>query len=190
MAAHSKEVVDEFCNACSWVHQSWQTRRHLFDDNPDLANLKAPHYEHFFARLSLILQEYWIQQLAKLHDPAAQYKHQNLSVDYILEHGQWDTATESELTDLRDRMVVFEKKLRSARNKIISHNDLSTILQATDLGGFNQGDDDEYFENLHNFASVVRRTVLDDIFLYDDLVGNDVAFFMAAFNKGRIVCSR
>lgn len=138
----------------------------------------------------MILQEYWIQQLAKLHDPAVQCNNQNLSVDYILEHGQWDTATKSELTDLRNRMVVFEKKLRSARNKIISHNDLSTISQATDLGGFDQGDDDEYFKNLHEFASVVRRTVLNDIFLYDDLVGNDVAFFMAAFNKGRIIRSR
>jgi hypothetical protein len=186
MPAHSKKVVDEFCNLCDWVHTSWQMSKHLFDDNPDIESLKAPHYEHFFYRLSTILQEYWIQQLAKLHDPAMQKGHQNLSIHYMIDAGEWDSKTRDDLIVLKNKMQPFETKLRAARNRIISHNDLSTILSATEHGIFNQGDDVEYFSLLHDFASIVKQVVLGDIFLYDDLIVNDVRFFMAAFSKGRI----
>jgi AbiU2 len=135
MPPHSKEVVEQFCNLCDWLRQSWQTRKYLFDENPKIENLKAPHYAHFFFRLNVILQEYWIQQVAKLHDPAVQLGHQNLSINYMVDCGQWDAKTKAELINLRDKMMTFEKKLRGARNKLLSHNDLTTILQAPELGG-------------------------------------------------------
>jgi hypothetical protein len=84
-------------------------------------------------------------------------------------------------------MIRFETKLRAARNKIISHNDLTTILQAHELGGFDEGEDTEYFSHLVKFASTVRKAMLGELFLYDDLVRNDIDIFMTAFNRGRIV---
>lgn len=83
-------------------------------------------------------------------------------------------------------MMTFERKIRDARNKLIAHNDLSTILQAQDLGGFDRGDDTEYFRNLREFACIVRETVLGERFLPDDLVRNDVAIFMNCFNRGSL----
>ena len=97
MSAHSKVVIDKFCELCFWLHQSCQTRKSLFDENPDWDNLKQPHYEHFFWRLSVILQEYWLHQLAKLHDPAVQGGNINLSIDYMIDYGQWDPKTDSQL---------------------------------------------------------------------------------------------
>ena len=190
MSTHSKKVADKFCDSCKWLHQSWQTRKYLFDENPSIDSLKKPHYADFFLRLNFILQEYWIQQLAKLHDPAVQYGHKNLSIDYMIDCGQWDAQTKAGLSALRAKMTHFETKLREARNKIISHNDLSTILQMTDFGKFNQGDDVEYFNHLYKFASIVSQRVLGKIFLYDDLVKNDVQFFMSAFERGSIVTRR
>jgi hypothetical protein len=70
MSAHSKEVVKEFCVLCDWLMQSWAMRKYLFDKNPDFDKLREPRYEHFFFRLHKITQEYWLHQLAKLHDPA------------------------------------------------------------------------------------------------------------------------
>jgi hypothetical protein len=186
LATHSKEVLEQFCTLCDWILQSWQMRKYLFDENPDIDSLKAPHYEHFFFRLSVILQEYWLQQVAKLHDPAVQLGYSNLSIDYVIDCGEWDTKTKAELRSVRNKMMAFETKLRAVRNKLLSHNDLTTILQAHELGGFDEGDDTEYFAHLAKFASTVRKAMFGELFLYDDLVRNDIDLFMAAFNRGRI----
>jgi hypothetical protein len=114
MTQHSKEVVEQFNRLCIWAHQSWQTRKFLFDKNPDLDALKGPHYAHFFVRLSYIVQEYWMQQVAKLHDPAIQSGQNNLSIDYMIDHGQWDAATKAQLAELRDKMLPFANKTDEA----------------------------------------------------------------------------
>ncbi len=182
MSAHSKVVIDKFCELCFWLHQSCQTRKSLFDENPDWDNLKQPHYEHFFWRLSVILQEYWLHQLAKLHDPAVQGGNINLSIDYMIDYGQWDPKTDSELKELRAKMASLATPIKKARNKLLSHNDLAVILQSEELGKFEPGKEEEYFEFLRQFASLVRG----ELFVYDDNVRNDIEVFMACFNRGRI----
>ena len=94
MPAHSPEVVHKFCELCDWLMQVWQMRKYLFDENPEVAMLQRPRHAHFFYRLQVVLQENWLHQLAKLHDPAVQgglRGHINLSLPYIIEYGQWDT---------------------------------------------------------------------------------------------------
>ena len=182
MSAHSKVVIDKFCELCLWLHQACQTRKFLFDENPDWDNLKQPHYEHFFWRLSVILQEYWLHQLSKLHDPAVQGGNINLSIDYMIEYGQWDPKTECELKELRAKMATLAAPIKKARNKMLSHNDLAVILQSEELGSFEQGKDEEYFECLRQFASLVQG----ELFVYDENVRNDSEFFMSCCNRGRI----
>ena len=186
MVAHSKEIVNRFCVLCDWLHQAYQTRKCLFDDNPDWNNLKQPHYEHFFLRLSVILQEYWLHQLAKLHDPAVQGGHINLSIDYMIEYGQWDLTTQAALTRLHNEMTALITPIKDARNKLLSHNDLKTILESNQLGSFEAGKDDDYFRCLQEFASVVSEATVGESFVYDNLVKNDIEIFMACFNRGRI----
>ena len=79
-------------------------------------------------------------------------------------------------------MMPFANKLRPARNKFTAHNDLQTILQQPVLGAFGTTEDVEYFEKLEEFTSVVQG----ERFLFSSFVPNDVAFFMTAFNRGRI----
>ncbi|TKB67287.1 MAG: hypothetical protein E8D52_11900 [Nitrospira sp.] len=187
MSAHSREVIDKFCELCDWLMQVWQMRKFLFDENPDQAVLREPHHEHFFYRLQEVLQASWLHELAKLHDPAVQggpKGHINLSIDYIIEYGQWDARTESQLMDLRSKMTTFAKPIRDARNKILSHNDLAVLLSSKELGGFDPGEDELYFSGLREFVSLVRQAALGEPFVYDDLVGNDVAAFMQSFIRG------
>jgi hypothetical protein len=79
-------------------------------------------------------------------------------------------------------MMPFANKLRPARNKFTAHNNLQTILQQPVLGALGTTEDVEYFEKLEEFTSVVRG----ERFLFVSFVPNDVAFFMTAFNRGRI----
>ena len=175
-----------FCDLCDWLMQSWETRKYLFDENPDLPNLRKPRYIDFFNRLYIITQEYWIHQLAKLHDPAiqaGQNGHINLSIDYIVDYGHWDEETKEQLVELRKRMSALVKPIKDARNKILSHNDLAIILGSKELGVFPPGQDECYFSYLRQFASLVSETVTGEPFVHDDLVINDVQIFMECFNR-------
>lgn len=188
MAAHSVEVVKKFCELCDWLLQVWQTRKLLFDENADVSALREPRHEHFFYRLQEVLQENWLHQLAKLHDPAVQggqRGHINLSIEYMVEYGQWTAPVKDKLLSLRDQMLALAKPIKDARNKILSHNDLAVLLAGKELGAFDPGEDELYFSALRSFASVVSEEILGEPFVYDDLVKNDVAIFMHDFLRGK-----
>lgn len=188
MPAHSVEVVKKFCELCDWLLQIWQARKMLFDDNPDVATFREPRHAHLFYRLQEVVQENWLHQLAKLHDPAVQSGqkgHINLSIDYMIEYGQWSAGAKSKLVSLQAQMLALAKPVKDARNKILSHNDLAVLLAGKGLGAFDPSEDEPYFAALRSFASAVSEEVLGEPFLYDDLVRNDVAVFMHDFLRGR-----
>ncbi|MEZ5646688.1 MAG: hypothetical protein R3E94_02560 [Burkholderiaceae bacterium] len=187
MSAHSREVIEKFCGLCDWLLQVWQMRKFLFEENPNESVLREPRYANFFYRLQVVLQEHWLHQLAKLHDPAVQggaNGHINLSLDYLIEYGQWDTQTEAKLKDLKSEMSFLATPVRDARNKVLSHNDLAVLLRSKELGAFVPGEDEQYFIRLREFASLVTDSALGEQFVYDDLVENDVSSFMDAFLRG------
>ena len=189
MSAHSRDVAKKFCQLCDWLLQVWRMRKFLFDENPDVQLLQEPRHAHFFYRLQEVLQENWLHQLAKLHDPAVQgggpKGHINLSIDYIIEYGQWEPGIKDQLQLLRAKMMSLAKPVKDARNKVLSHNDLAVLLANTSLGTFDPGEDEVYFEALESFATVVSEQVLGEPFTFDDLVKNDVAIFMHDFARGR-----
>jgi hypothetical protein len=100
-------IVTKFRDLCVWLHETWLLRKYLFDKNPDLSILQQPCNEHFFCRLHTILQEYWLIQLAKLHNPAVQNNRVNLTLDYIIEYGNWDAETLRELKQLQKTMTAL-----------------------------------------------------------------------------------
>jgi hypothetical protein len=181
---HTKEVVERFCNACQWIYESWQTRKLLFDQNPDRENLERPHYGHFVLSLNVILGQYCALQVAKLHDPAIQMGRKNLSVDYIIDQGDWDATTLQTLKSLRDRMSEFSDRMKGARNKIVAHNDLQVTLNEPVLGDFDPGADDDYFRCLKEFASLVRQKTTGDDFVYERFFRTDIDFILSIFNRG------
>jgi hypothetical protein len=80
--------------------------------------------------------------------------------------------------------MILAKPIKDARNKILSHNDLSVLLENKNLGGFDPGEDEKYFLKLNKFACLVSQAVLGEPFIYDDLVKNDVDVFMQDFLRG------
>jgi hypothetical protein len=187
MPAHAHEVVKKFCELCNWLIQTWQMRKFLSDDNPQVEALKEPRHAHFFYGLQETLQESWLHQLAKLHDPAVQggqKGHINLFYFVHREYGNWDTGTKAALVDLQPKIEVLAKPVRDARNKILSHNELAILLASRELGSFECGEDERYFDILKSFSSLVSQQVLGEPFIYDDLVKNDVDVFLTDFLRG------
>jgi hypothetical protein len=175
-------IIDEFCQECHRIHAYWQMLKYLFDENPEVSSLTAPHYEHFFAVIKSSLYESFIQGVARLHDPAIQHGQPNLTVSYLIEHIQWDSETKARLIEIREKMLPFTAILKLPRNKFTAHNDLNTILQRPLIGAFDKNDDDDYFEKLREFASLA----LGEMFLFGNFVQNDVEIFMTAFESGRV----
>lgn len=174
MPALSPLVVNEFCKLCDWAFQSWLTHRELFDENPNAAQLQASRGAEALARLSVITQEYALHQIVKLHDSAVIAGNVTLGIDYMVKYGGWSSATQASLSVLAQRLNQFASGLRSARNKVLSHNDLAAIAGGQTLGSFTPGEDVKYFEDLQAFANLVHDEVVGGPFPFDDLVKNDV----------------
>ena len=179
-----KATIKAFCEHCDWAHQCWLMRKHLYDKNPKEELLKHPHHAYFFIRLEKILQEYWLTEVVKLHDPKSQGGHSNLSVPLILDNPAWPAKLDAQLREISKNMNGFVSYIRPARNKLLSHKDKNTILSSRTLGSFDQGADESYFKNLAEFANLAHQYVVGEPFLFDDLTKNDVEIFMGTFENG------
>ena len=166
-------VVEEFCKLCNWAYEAWITHRILFDDNPNVESLMQSKYGHFFARLSIMTHEYSLHQIVKLHDPAAPRNRTNLTIEYMVKCGGWDQTMASTLRQLQGQLERFAEAIKLARNKILSHNDLSVILNAGALGHFAQDEDRRYFEVLQEFVNLVHDRVLGGPYPFNDIAKND-----------------
>ena len=158
-------VIHKFVQQCEWVYSCWRLHRILFDDNPNISKLSSSLATHALVHLSNITQHFFILEIAKLHDPKEQMGKFNLTIDYIL-HLEWDDVNSKKLKSLKNTLDAFETKIRSARNKIISHNDLSTQINNITHGTFETNEDVKYFESLRQFVDVINRLDPDEPFQF------------------------
>ncbi len=179
MSALSKCVVVEFCKLCDWAYETWLHHRELFDNNPRAQELKQSFAGDELARLSIISQEYSLLQIVKLHDRAVVSGKITLSLEYIMDYGAWSDATKQKLEPLYKKLNDFANQLRGARNKLLSHNDLATILGGATLGAFTKGDDEIYFQNLQEFVNIIHEEIVGAPWPdFNNLAKNDVAAFL------------
>ena len=122
----SKDTALKFCELCNWVYETWVTHKFLFDEN-ETKETNIGKSAYFSSRLSIITQEYCLQQIAKLHDPAKQGRSVNLTVDYILQFGEWG-AQRDEIEGIDKKLQCLWGRLGPARNKTLAHNDLETLM--------------------------------------------------------------
>ncbi len=155
MTTHSDIVVEKFCILCQWAYETWRTHRELFDDNHNSAKLKISKASKALSRISIITQENFLLQIVKLHDPAAQQSQINLGLDYMIRFGGWDGTTKAKLQSLQTQLNELAIKIRPARNKILTHNDLEAIMNESTLGAFEAEADTKYFRTLEEFANVI-----------------------------------
>jgi len=171
-------LIEKFWGQCNWTYEAWIFTRTILDGNSTIDSIKEEH-PWFFNHLNIILQEYSLLQIIKLHDPTVQSNNENLSIDYIVERGEWGTETWAILNVLKQKLDLFAKPLTDARRKILAHNDLKLTMQNATLGFFKENDDREYFANLQEFVNVVSG----DIRPFCELSMSDVIGFMEDFKK-------
>lgn len=175
------DVAKHFCELCNWAYECWVTHKRLFDENVKTETTIA-RAKYFTSRLSVITQEYSLLQICKLHDPAIQKSAVNITIDYIVRFGDWGTDT-IEINQHVLRLSALFDKLKSARNKVLAHNDLEAITAAATLGEFPEGLDNEYFETLQELVNAVHKKWLGGPYPFNDLAGADVEEFLHVLEK-------
>lgn len=158
------------------------THKRLFDENTK-REATTDKVRYFAARLSIITQEYTLLQICKLHDPAIQKWAVNVTIDYIVRFGEWGV----DLKQIRDhvqRLDILFDQLKSARNKILAHNDLEVITETVSLGKFTKGLDEEYFAVLQKLVNKVHEKWHDGPYPFNDLAVDDVEEFLHLLERG------
>jgi AbiU2 len=178
MHAHSRLVVEQFCALCDKAHEYWLNHLELFDKNPRNDELMKSTARNEWIRLSIISHEYSLLQVRKLHDRAVTSGKITLGIDYMLTYGGWSESVRSCLTELAEELDGLADKLEDVRNKILSHNDLATIVTGATLGEFDKGADEKYFEALQEFVNIVHDQVAGGPYPFNSQVRNDIAFFL------------
>ena len=181
MTAMTEEIALRFCEVCSWAYESWITHKTLFDNN-EAPESNIGKSADFTYRLSTITQEYTLQQIAKLHDRATLNNSKNLSINYIVEFGEWKEKQE-EIEGIVRRLDALKDRIIRARNKILSHNDLETILANVPLGGFPVDADREYFEALQELASEVHDRWIGGPYILPDFAEVDAKNFLTLLER-------
>lgn len=180
----SADVAKKFCELCNWAYECWLTHKRLFDEN-DRKGTTIGKASYFTARLSIITQEYVLLQICKLHDPAIQGSSLNVTIDYIVRFGDWGAAA-ARVRNIALRLATLFSKLKTARNKVVAHNDLEAFMDEAALGAFPDGLDDEYFSALLEFVNEVSNKWLHGPYVFNDLAGADTDELLDLLENGAL----
>lgn len=177
----SKKIALEFCHLCEWAYEIWMTHRTLFDDN-ESTERNIGKLKYFTRRLSCITQEYCLHQIAKLHDPATQGGSKNLTVNYMIQFGEWGERAR-EIESIEARLLELPNHIKLLRNKILSHNDLKTFRDNPVLGNFPDGIDEEYFAALQDLVNEVHNKWVGGSYPFKDYAQTDAHEFLTLLER-------
>jgi len=178
----TKDIARLFYDVCNWAYEAWVTHKCLFENNDKATDILQMGIA-FSNRLSTITQEYALQQIAKLHDPAEQKKDANVSIDFVVKFGEWG-CREPEIEAIEERLVRLWGYLKPARNKLLAHNDLAALQENEPLGAFPEGEDDLYFAALQELVDAVHdRWGCGGPSPFNDLAKLDVCEFLSSLEQ-------
>ena len=153
-----------FCDICQWVYECWAFHVNLFHNLPTyLEKLSPEALEEFYNvphglclnHLCEATLKHLILEIAKLHDPKTQGKNKNLSMEFFEKQNSWTDEEKIEITKIIEDTNNISKRIKSARDNIIAHNDRETILEELNLVVFFEGEDEIYFRSIGKFCTLI-----------------------------------
>ena len=180
----AKEIVKKFCDHVHWLVRVRHTFKVLFEDEqPSCQTLMKKTAWSFFVDLNRILHEYLLLECAKITDPPTTTRGDtNFTVDYLVQNICWpsDKAILEKLTSLRDghkdKDMLRELKLlqriaqrfrgniKSARNKLLAHLDMSAVLSSKPLGEFPEDNAKTFFCALQKLCNITHEACFGTIY--------------------------
>lgn len=163
----TRRDAEAFCGLCQWIYECWVTHKNLFECLPDLLDeqrdvsiedFAESSYGQSLACLNDISIQYVILKIATLHDPARQGGNENLSINFFVEQDElWSKQEQSEIQNIVSELDGFYQKIGDLRNKILVHNDRMFFAKGQSLGGFLEGEDENYFLSLGRLCTMIWK---------------------------------
>lgn len=155
--------VDRLARIAGWSYCQYHNYKVLFDgydsNKPKYGNI-AP---NALGYLASALKEHVILQVCKLSDPLRDHRgNENLSIQFFVNHAEFhDPVAKHKLERLAEKLESFGKKLRPARDKIISHFDRKTAHDGKLLGAAEPEEWKEYWSDLKQFVEILYQRYFD-----------------------------
>jgi hypothetical protein len=190
-AAVTDDDVCRLTDFCVYVRSVYQHFR-AFYESSDASEKNAMHRAApvFFGDLNRILIEYTILQVCKLTDPAKDGRgNLNHTLAFFLENADFSAAPErtNRLSILNGEINGFRDKLKTARNKLVSHLDRDAVMADQALGAVGDSDWSEFWLHLQEFLNILHEHFFGKPFFING-VGNltDVHGIHKAFKQSGI----
>ena len=131
----------------------------LYESNERTKKILTDSASEFFRELNIILKEYFLLHVCKITDPAETAGHKNLTVEGLnVELCERDLMTQ-EISDYSAGLLRYRDLVKEARNKLVGHLDLETVLNDRSIGGHTEEELNEFLSNLQGYCYAVGDAV-------------------------------
>lgn len=129
------------------------------EEKTNLLTKSAP---SFFDTLnSLLINDFFLESAKILENskmPSTRVEPNNLTICLFAENSEWTDAQKIKLNEFSEKLKSFYPCIKNARDKLISHNDLSTYEAETEsLGQFFEGLDVTFVKTLEEFYNYLHQ---------------------------------
>jgi hypothetical protein len=154
-----KAVVDYSVH----LRSAWRHYQILFEDGELRRTLLHRIAPIFFGDLNKVLIEQLVLQICKLTDPATTGSRKNLTLDCLVDHGDFTGAAAEcdRARALRDSIGQFRAKIVVARNKLISHLDRESVMAGIALGGASDAEWEQFWDDLDALLHILHTRFVD-----------------------------
>lgn len=161
--------------------------RHLFESGADNAALLTTTAPIFFGDLCRALRAQIILEVCKLTDPAgSRRENENLTIElFVTRLDTKDIGVANRLKEVSEQLHLFRKKIKPARDKLISHSDRASIRSGKPLGGVDIDAWDQFWQDLDLFVNILSCQYLGEPSFHLNAVSNqtDVPRLIAALQS-------
>jgi hypothetical protein len=174
----SQDGFTIFFNHCIFIRSLYEHSRILFVLTTDKERALMERTANvFFGDLSHVLAETVILQVCKITDPAKDNRgNENFTVAHFLLNANFaaDLDQEKRLNELHAQIQEFRKKLKPARDKLISHSDLAAVMKGAELGAATEDEWGKFWSDLEKLLCILHEqafgspTHLNEVALLSD----------------------
>jgi hypothetical protein len=189
---NSRATVAEFCKLCAHVSFVYNLYRSLFVSDTSRLELYKAIAPFCFRAINDFLVEYVLLQFSKITDPAKTGQYVNVTTNYILQELDWPEEIHQNLAQINARLMGFREYIEPERSKRIAHNDRDAQLIGQSLGGFPEGADQKFLEDLQEFAALANQYLSPGDHLSINVPDSDTFKLVRALEKSVVFdrCSK
>jgi len=158
--AHDIACLERAVSELVWIRIQRDKFKILLEDEENRRILSSAASQFFYEFNIMMIHDINLT-IARLTDPYDS-KNRNLSLEYFLKSK--NIKRKEELDAIYKKICGFRDKIKKGRNKIISHNDIQTLLCEKTYAQFEIGEDLECIDNIGKFLNIVSEDLKGETF--------------------------